>query len=784
MPELKPEDKQFNIIGSRVIRVDAVDKVTGRAKYGADFNNLGQLYGACKYADYPHARIISIDIEKAMAVPGVWTVLTHENIPGEKAFGASHPHQMVLCTDKVRFFGDVVAIVAAVTPEIAEEAVNSIQVQYEPLPVVSDPQTALETDSPLVHESGNLCIHHKVRKGDIEKGFAHSDLVIEREYSTQRIEHSYLEPEAVLAEPGENGGVTIVGSVQNLYNIRRALARVLNLPLNRIRLIQATLGGSFGGKDEVMSALCCRAALLALASGRPVKITNSREQSMRESYKRHPYKMKYKVGISKEGILQAMEITIYADAGAYSAMSPFVTWRSVVQATGPYNVPDVKTDVYAAYTNNCYTSAMRGFGSPQICFATESLIDELADLVGLDPLELRLKNVLGDGSVTATGQVLTHKVSVGEALLNVSKKADYKNKWETYRKQDVGQIIKKGIGISCSYRGVSLGAEGTDAAGVGISVQTDGSVVAYCGLIDMGQGAATTISMVIAEELGVTIDRIRFLNADTTAIPDSGPTVASRTSFMAGNAARIGCQELLKRIKPVAAELLGCPESSLIMRENRISSRVDSSDVKKSLDFGELAAACFRKGISLFAHGWYKGPTTSWDEHAGQGDAYFTFVYGANLAEVEIDTTTGQVKVTKFVSCHDLGRALNLSGARGQVYGGVAMGLGSALLEEYTQNDGLPLLENFDEYLLPTICDIPKTDVIFIENPDSLGPHGAKSLGEPACELAAPAIANAVANAIGQRVRDLPLTLERVLLGKALSRKETRGSLKARSRKQ
>jgi CO/xanthine dehydrogenase Mo-binding subunit len=780
MAEFKSEDKQFNVVGSRVIRVDAVDKVTGRAKYGADYNALGQLYGVSKYADYPHAKIKSINIEKAQAVAGVRAVLTHKNIPGEKSFGAITTNQMVLCTDTVRFMGDVVAIVAAESQEIAEQAVGLIDVDYEELPVIIDPEQSLDKESPLVYENGNLCFHHKVRKGDVEKGFAHSDIVVEREYSTQRIEHSYLEPESVLAEPGENGGITIIGTLQNLYNIRRVVARVLNLPLNRIRLVQATLGGSFGGKDEVMSSICCRAALLAIACGRPVKMTNSREQSMRESYKRHPYKMKYKVGLSKDGILQAMEITVYADAGPYSAMSPFVTWRSVVQATGPYIVPDVKTDVYAAYTNNCYTSAMRGFGSPQICFATESLMDELADMVGLDPLEIRLKNILVDGSVTATGQTLNHKVSVGEALNNVSKKIDFKTRWQEYRKQEPNQTIKKGIGLSCSYRGVSLGAEGTDAAGVGISVQTDGSVVAYCGLVDMGQGAATTISMVVAEELGLTVDRIRFLNADTTAIPDSGPTVASRTSFMAGNAARIGCADLLKRIKPVAAEILGCPESSLEFKDNKISSRV----ANKSLEFGELAAACFRKGVSLFVHGWYKGPTTSWDENTGQGDAYFTFVYAANLAEVEVDTITGQVKVTRFVSSHDLGRALNINGAKGQVYGGIAMGLGYALLEDYGQDDGKPLLENFDEYLLATSCDVPEIDVIFIENPDQLGPHGAKSLGEPACELAAPAIANAIANATGLRVRELPLTLERVLLGKALSRKETRGSLKARSRKQ
>jgi CO/xanthine dehydrogenase Mo-binding subunit len=443
----------------------------------------------------------------------------------------------------------------------------------------------------------------------------------------------------------------------------------------------------------------------------------------------------------------------------------------------------VKTDVYAVYTNNCYTGAMRGFGSPQVCFAVESLLDELAEKLGIDPYELRRKNFLKDGSITATGQKLDHKVGVAQTLASVVEKSDYKNKWLANRKQASDSQIKKGIGLSSSYRGISLGAEGTDAAGVIISLQTDGSLVITTGLVEMGQGAATTISLIVAEEFGVTTDRIRFLYADTTTTPDSGPTVASRTTFMAGNAARNGCRELLKRIKPVAAELLHCPVKSLRFADNNIYVD-DKKKASTKIAFGELTQACFNRGISLYAQGWYKGPHTSWDEHTGKGAAYFTYVYGANLAEVEIDCVTGKVKVTRFYSSHDLGRVINLNGALGQVYGGVAMGLGYGLLESYAEQEGRPQLENFDEYLLPTICDMPEVDVNFVENHDKLGPFGAKSLGEPACELAAPAIANAVYNATGMRIRELPLTLEQVLLGKNLARTDSRGSTKARSKKQ
>lgn len=771
------------ILGSAVSRVDSFDKVTGRARYAADYNAKDQLYGFVKYTDFPHAEIISINTNEAKSLASVRTVLTHEDIPGEKSFGSVVPNQMALCSDRVRYYGDVVAIVAADTLEQAEQAAALIKVEYKQLPIVSDPKEALKKKTAKIYREGNLCAHHKVRKGDIAKGFAASDVVIEREYKTSKIEHSYIEPEAVLAEPGENGGIAIIGSVQNLYTIRRAVARVLNLPLNRVRIIQATLGGSFGGKDETMGALCCRAALLALATGRPVKMANSREQSMRESYKRHPYQIRYKIGTSKTGLLKALECEIYADAGPYAAMSPFVTWRSVVHATGPYRIPNVKTDIFAAYTNNCYTGAMRGFGSPQVCFAIESLIDELAETLKINPYEIRLKNFLKDGSITATGQKLNHKVSVKQALQKVVARGDFKDKWQANCEQKSDNQFKKGIGISCSYRGISLGAEGTDAAGVIISLQTDGSILATTGLVDMGQGAATTISMIIAEELGVTPDRIRFLNADTTATPDSGPTVASRTTFMAGNAARNGCRELLKRIKPVVADILRCQVIKVRFENNFAYSITSKQKSPKKISYAELASACFQKGISLYVHGWYKGPRTSWHEDAGKGDAYFTYVYGANLAEVEVDSATGKVRVINFISSHDLGRVINLNGAKGQVYGGVAMGLGYALLESYVENSGYPQLENFDEYLLPTICDMPSVDIAFVENHDKLGPFGAKSLGEPACELAAPAIANAIFNATGMRVRELPMALEQVLLGRSLVRTGERGLAKARGKK-
>ena len=416
---------EHTIIGKPERRVDALGKVTGTAKFADDYSLTHQLYGKVLRSKYPHAKIIKIDTSRALRLDGVEAVMTAADIPGEKVFGIVTKNQAILAIDKVRYLGDGVALVAAKTNEIAETALSLIEVEYEPLPVVSDPEEAFKTESVKVHGDNNIFVHHKVRKGDIQKGFSEADFVLEKKFKTQFIEHSYIEPEAVLAEPAEHGGVIITGSVQNLFSSRRSVAAALKVDLNKVQIIQSTLGGSFGGKDEVMTSMCCRAALLALATGKPVKMLNTREESMLESYKRHPYVLFYKWGVRKNGSITAMEIKCIADGGAYASMSPFVTWRSVVQATGPYLCKNVTTDVYTVYTNNNYTGAMRGFGSPQVNFAIECMIDELAEHVGKDPLEIRLQNGFERGAVTATDQKLEHNVSLHEVLLKATEAADF-----------------------------------------------------------------------------------------------------------------------------------------------------------------------------------------------------------------------------------------------------------------------------------------------------------------------------------------------------------------------
>jgi CO/xanthine dehydrogenase Mo-binding subunit len=763
---------KHKIIGKPERRVDAWGKVTGKAKFAEDYNVAHQLWGKVLHSKYPHAKIHSIDTSKAEQLVGVETVLTAKDIPGSKVFGIVIKNQQILAEDRVRYLGDGVALVAAKSKEIAEQALALIAVKYEPLPVVSDPEEAMKPEAPIIHGEKNEFVHHKVRKGDVARGFTEADFIIERKFKTQFVEHAYIEPEAVLAEPAEQGGVKITGSVQNPFSSRRSVAEALGLPLNRVQIVQATLGGSFGGKDEAMTLMCCRAALLAIKAGKPVKMVNTREESMLESYKRHPYALNYKWGAKKDGTITAMEIRVVADGGAYASMSPFVTWRSVVQATGPYYCENVKTDVYTAYTNNNYTGAMRGFGSPQVNFAIESMMDELAEKVGVSPLEIRLKNGYETGAVTATGQRLTHTVSLKEVLTKAAQALDFGKKWKEYREAQAGER-KRGVGLACSYRGVSLGAEGTDAAETIVSVQTDGSVIVSSGVTDMGQGAQTQMSQITAEVLGISMDRIQFLNTNTSRVADSGPTVASRGTIMGGSAAKNAAEKVRTTLLEVGAEMSGVGVETLDLADNYL---INQKTSQRLASFAELTAECFKKGRPMIGLGWHRSPETSWDEKYGQGEAYFTFVYGANAVEVEVDTETGKVNVIDFASVHDVGKAINRATVTGQMCGGVAMGIGYGLLEEFEIEDGIPKQLNFDEYLIPTSVDVPRIKTIIVENEDPAGPFGAKSVGEPTNEIAAPAIVNAIYNATGKRVYEIPANLERVLLGRKLTRHDKRGS--------
>lgn len=754
---------EYDIVNKSHKKIDSYEKVTGKAKYAGDLKFPDMLYCKVLHSKYPHAKVLGINTEKALRLQGVKAVITVDNIPNNQ-FGCIIPNQQVFAEDRVLYIGDCIAAVAADTLDIAEKALELIEVEYEELPGIFNIEEAFKGDARLLYPNmdNNEVSHHHLKKGDIEEGFRKADVIIEREYNTQFVEHAYLETEALVVVPNElNTLVTIYGSIQNPHNVRNSIAKVLKTHASKVRIIQNHIGGTFGGKDENLISMASKASILALKTNCPIKMVNTREESIITSYKRHPYKMNYKIGCTKEGKIIAMEIKAIADSGAYACQTPFVTWRSVIHATGPYEIPNVKTETYGIYTNNVYTGAMRGYGSPQVIFANESLMDELAQELGISPVELRLRNIYQNNSIAASGQKLdNHEVSVKEVINKAINASSYKQKFEKYSKPQFGDI-KRGIGLAVSTRGCSFGAEAPDAAGAVISVQGDGSIIVTCGLAENGQGLKTVLSQIVAEVLGVNIDRITYLEVDTSTSPDSGPSVASRSTMLGGNAIIKAADKIKENIAKIVAETVHIDRDFLVVKDDNIFTK----DGNKIMSFGEAAGLACWKGISLSASSWYQAPKINWNEEEGRGNPYFTYIYGCQIAEVEVDTKTGQVSVIKVTAAHDVGRAINPKCVIGQINGGIAMALGYGLIEDLGIENGYFGSTNFDEYLLPTVKDMPEITTIIVENPDPNGPYGAKSIGEATSELGAAAIANAVAQATGKRIRNLPLNLERVLLG-------------------
>ena len=762
----------FHVVNKPVRRLDAVEKVTGRAKFAADLNVGGQLHAHTVYTDRPCAQILDIDISAATALEGVVSVITAADIPGPNFMFGRFP---VLAENKVRYIGDGLAVVAAETAKVAEQAAALIKVTYETMPGVFSLEEALAEDAPRVHSDcpDNLIenSHYPVRFGQVQEGLDAADVILEKTYHTQFADQAYIEPEAILAWPDPyRQGVEIHGSIQNPYSIRQNVADILELKVGQVKVVQSTIGGSFGGKDESVMLMAARCAILALKTGRPVKMVLSREASLLESCKRHAYRLQYKIGARSDGSLTAVENTIYAQGGAYNNKAMFANWRGSVHAAGPYRVPNVSTDVYGVYTNTIYGGAYRGFSAPQITFATEVLMDELAAELGMSPKALRLKNCLQSGDQIPTGQFLApDKIAapLSQMLEDMCRRVDFDRKWQHYPQvnRSAGQI-KQGIGLACTFRGTGLGGEGIDTAGATVTIDKDGGVTIQSGLTEMGQGMRTAHAQIVAEALGISLDRIMFLNTDTAAVMDGGPTVASRGTLAGGNAMLIAAHKLLKRIHVMAAQMLGCDPQDLVSSDDVIHV---AGHRDQTVSFEETIRACMmQEGHSLSAQGWYNPGPEDLNHATGQGNAYPSYIFGCIAAELRVDEATGKVDTERLTALYEVGRAINPQIVKGQLYGGLLQGLGFALMEELDEDHGLLTTRNFDNYLIPTVADMPEIDITLYETDPHVGPYGAKGVGEIGIELAAPAIANAVAHATGKRIRSLPLNLERVLLGKAL----------------
>lgn len=770
---------ETQFIGKPTTRVDALEKVLGTARYVADYRLPGTLLARALRSTLPHARILRVDVRPALAIPGVCAAITCEDFVNFGRFGYPVEDMYMLAHERVRYVGDPIAAVAAENEDALEAALQAIIVELEPLPGVFDPEAALQPDSTVVGEQpwdapgtprGNLLIDYIVRQGDPDAVFPGCAVIVDEKYSTMHQEHAYIETEGALAVPWPGkSGVTVYASCQSPFINRNNLVKTLGLEQQDVRVIQPQVGGAFGGKDDQMYQASGQVARLALLTGRPVRMIFSREESMISSYKRDAMRMYVRLGADAKGKIKAGRIHAVVDSGAYAAITPFTAWRSSIHAMGPYRYEACHVNTDVAYTNNGYAGAFRGFGNTEVCAAIEQAVDELAEKLDLDPIQLRLLNCLRPGDTTPHGQALGSDVALAECLEQVRRQSDWDRKRAAYPGPRVpfkpGEL-RRGVGVAAVFHGMSLGAEGADFAVSTLAINDDYSLTLTSGLTDYGTGSRTVFTLIAAETLGLKPARIQMLRPDTDTAVDSGPTVASRSTVLGGNATRVAAMRLDSLLTLAAANLFGCQQLEVVRHgESYIGPSEEPASFEEIVDHARML------GFVLSTQGRWNAPDNHWSFESGTGKPYFAYHFGAQVAEVLVDTGTGKVDVTGIWAAHNTGTIIFPQGALGQLYGGITQGLGYALLERVDYDNGYMQATNFDEYLIPTAMDVPDIQGYFVEKPFAHGPFGAKNLGEPGMVPAAPAILNAVYHATGMRVRDLPANLERVLLGHDL-RKE------------
>ncbi len=654
----------FTQIGLEARRPDALSKVTGAAVFAADLTAPAMLHAALVCSPHAHARILSVDRSAALSIDGVAAVLTAQDIPGHNQIGVIHKDHPCLADEVVRFAGDCVALVAAETPELARHAAAQVAVDYQVLDPILDPAESRAEGAPPLHPRGNTPIHIKIRKGDCAAGFAEAEVIVQHSVDLKAQEHLYLEPLACLATPIPDGSYKLQGSMQCPYYIQAAIAGVLGVPLSLVSVIQATTGGGFGGKEDTPSEFYTRAALLAHATRRPVKLLLDREEDVRWTSKRHPIKLHYKLGARHDGTLTALEAEIVGDCGAYATLSPVVLWRAAVHSGGPYVIPHAQVDVYGIYTNRAPSGAFRGFGAPQACIAIESAIDRLAAELGRDPAELRLQNLIRPGQETITQHVIEDCEGVENTLQAALDSSGWQTKWRPPG-ADQGRY-RRGIGLASIHYGNSLGAKGwhLDGSGASMMVFRDGSVSIACGHTEIGQGAFTTLPMITAEALGITPQHVQMHEVDTSIVPDSGPTVASRATIMSGNAILDAAQQMLAGLRPLAAELLECDGEEVVFCDGEVRAG------EHVISWEELCGEAYVGNVKMSACGWYVAPRSTYNDETGAGSCYFQYAYATHVAEVEVDTLTGRVRLLDLVTAQDVGRVINPQGLEGQSEGG------------------------------------------------------------------------------------------------------------------
>ena len=735
----------YTNIGRSLPRVDARGKVTGETLYSGDLSMKDMLHMKILFAGRPHARIKSIQSGKAEAAPGVVAVYTAKDVPVNE-YGLQWQDQPVLCgvesskqgADVVRFIGDQVAAVVARSEAEAAAAIKLIQIEYEDLPVVTNPIEAMKPDAPRIHEEigdSNICVHYKIRKGDVEEGFAKADVIVESEYRTPVQEHAYLQPEAGLAYIDEAGRITVACGGQWTHEDREQIAHALHMPDENIRVVYPAIGGAFGGREDMSVQIVL--ALAAWKLQRPVKIIWSRQESIIGHGKRHAIVLRAKWGATKDGKVIAVENEIIGDGGAYMYTSNKVLGNSAITSTGPYNIPNVKTDVYGVYTNNVPGAAFRGFGAPQALFMAETQMNKLAEKLGMDPVEFRLKNALKDGDTMGVGTPSPSPVSVIQCIeaardrfgWSDEKRKPALNNVEGQEEERNSQHLKRGKGFAAGFKniGFSFGYQENCWARVEIHGNSEiDHVVLHHASAEVGQGTHTVMIQMAAEAVGVPVEKVKLISSDSATMGNSGSVSASRMTFMSGNSIRGAAEVALKKWKAEERPAIG--------------------------EFKYLAPR-----------------TTDFDKETGYSTPNFAYAFAAQAIEVEVDIETGHVRVVRVVAADDVGKPINPALVEGQIEGAVVQAQGYAVLEDYKTKDGRVLTDQLSTYLIPTIWDIPeKVESVILEVPDPNGPWGARGVGELPLLPVAPAIAAAIHDATGVWISEFPFTPERVLraLGK------------------
>ena len=751
-------------VGDSPVRPDGIRKVTGDFAYASDLSTEGMLWGVTLRSPHPHARIVSIDIGAALATPGVYAVLTAEDVPGRNAFGLEHQDQPVLAADVVRYHGEAVALVAADHPEVARQAAKKVRVVYEELPAVTKGRTALDPAAPKVHEQGNLLRHCKIRKGDQQ---VVAPVVVSLDFEVGMQDQAFLGPESGLAVPAEDGGVDLYVATQWLHSDQGQIVQALGLPEELVRLTLAGVGGAFGGREDV--SMHVHACLLAIHTGKPVKMVYNREESFFGHVHRHPAELRYEFGADTEGRLLYGKAEILLDGGAYASSTGAVVGNAGTLGLGPYRFPSVTVDCYGVYTNNPPCGAMRGFGCVQTAFAYEALMDELAETVGIDRVAVRRLNGMREGDENITGQVIDSAAPVAELLQIVSDlplPAEYSS-YQTAGQVDLrslpggvsntthGEGVVRGVGYAVTYKniGFSEGFDDYSTARVRLEL-TAGELVAtvHTAAAEVGQGLVTVEQQICRTELGV--DRV-VVRAKDTQVGSGGSTSASRQTYVTGGAVKAACEAVRACALDRAARRTGSDPSSLRLDGGKVVS-VDGEVLVALADL--LVAEAIEETVE-----WRHRPTQPIDPETGQGDAHVQYAFSAHRAVVDVDVELGLVKVVALDTAQDVGKAINPQAVVGQIQGGSAQGMGLAIMEEIIVQDGKIRNPSFTDYLIPTILDMPPMQVKVLEYADPHAPYGVRGVGEPPTISSGPAVAAAIRAATGKALRRVPIRPEHIV---------------------